>query len=110
MSRCGKTVYAMRLPMGPCSLPPGHIGLCLLPKRMPTDDRRALLIGSAVARHWARAVVDPKYAREKLEWRLVAHPLSCVRAALAGETDPAQLGIEEGRTARLIRRIAWRYP
>lgn len=68
-----------------------------------------LLIASAVARHWARAVMEPHNACVKMEWRLTAHPLSCVRHALAGETDPRQLGVEEGRDARLIRRIALRY-
>jgi len=69
---------------------------------------RAALIASAVARHWADAAMEPANYMQ-MEWRVSAHPLGCVRAALAGETDPRQLGVSEGRDARLIRRIALRY-
>jgi hypothetical protein len=45
----------------------------------------------------------------QVDSRMAAHPLSCVREALGGETDPRELGIAEGRDARFIRRVADRY-
>jgi hypothetical protein len=53
--------------------------------------------------------MEERIAENLIPFRIAAHPLGCVRAALCGETDPRHLGVKEGRDARLIRRIASRY-
>ena len=44
-----------------------------------------------VADHWRRAALADT---GEMQTRLMAHPLACVQAALDGETDPAQLGVD----------------
>lgn len=45
-----------------------------------------------VADHWRRAALTLDAA----QWRLAAHALCCVLAALDGEDDPALLGVDPG--------------
>lgn len=59
-----------------------------------------LAVARVVAEHWRDAMMrDP-------DLRFAAHPLACVLAAMDGETDPAQLGVEEGPDADAIRAAA----
>lgn len=55
-----------------------------------------------VADHWRTTMLTAPEA--DIPRRLMAHPLALVQAALNGETDPAQLGVDpESPTADLIR-------
>lgn len=54
-------------------------------------------VARIVADHWRVAAMEG--GDSLVPWRLAAHPLCCVLAALDGETDPRQLGIEEGSEA-----------
>jgi hypothetical protein len=46
-----------------------------------------------VARHWRDAATG--WGDDPFPGRVTAHPLSLVLSALDGETDPAQLGLDE---------------
>lgn len=58
-------------------------------------------IARLVADHWRKWAMDMN--NQPMPTRLAAHPLCCVLAALDGETDSDQLGIErDSVTAVLI--------
>lgn len=68
---------------------------------------RKIRIAKVVAEHWSSAIMEGGHADEEFPWRTAAHPLGCVRAALDGESDPAQLGVVvDSDTAQTIRRIS----
>lgn len=66
-----------------------------------SDDERTIVIARIVADHWRRAALD--YGGVLAEARLMAHPLSLVLSALAGETDPATLGVVGGDAEEIAR-------
>lgn len=60
---------------------------------LPADDAdRRLRAARFVADHWRNAILGG--GDHDAPWRLAAHPLCMVIAALDGETDPARLGID----------------
>ena len=62
------------------------------------------VIARIVADHWRRATLTWDMP---IPGTVAAHPLCCVLAALDGETDPDQLGIEpHSADAALIREAA----
>ena len=61
---------------------------------VPAPNTQPARLADAVALVWIRALLDMEGG---MRW--AAHPLSCVRTALAGETDPVQLGCDPDQRA-----------
>ncbi len=64
-----------------------------------TDLELTIMRARWVSDHWRKAAME--HDAEPIEWRTMAHPLSCVLAALDGGKRPEDLGVvrdsEEGR-------------
>jgi hypothetical protein len=60
---------------------------------------RTVAIARVVAEHWRDAFLHGPARHMPMECRFAAHPLALVLAALAGEEDPVQLGVEPGSPA-----------
>jgi hypothetical protein len=90
-----------------CTLAAPHLARRTFPEMVPAQElKRAMAIARVVAEHWR----DQAMARgdePEIPWRVMAHPLALVLAALDGEQDPtAELGVEEGPDADRIRALA----
>lgn len=72
---------------------------------MSAEQRAA--VARIVAEHWRDQVMAPGLRSREVRIRFVGHALALVLAALDGETDPAQLGINDGHVdAQRVREAA----
>ncbi|MFE0470539.1 hypothetical protein ACFW2V_02835 [Streptomyces sp. NPDC058947] len=58
-------------------------------QRAAADPNTTIRAAKFTAAHWHQAALD----RDDIP---MAHAIACIRAALAGETRPSQLGLDEG--------------
>jgi hypothetical protein len=59
---------------------------------------RRVMVAAIVGEHWRDWAVRQDHTNT-VPTAIVAHPLACVLAALAGEDDPNELGLEPDSTA-----------
>jgi hypothetical protein len=67
------------------------------------SDWQRIQYAEAVAIVWINGALE--WGDMQMDGRVCAHPLSCVRSALAGETDPGQLGCRPEELAAALKAV-----
>lgn len=88
--------------------PLGWDGIGDDPEEEGLDLSRRVAIAQTVIKHWQDAAARPLGGPllDAVPWDLMKHALALVGSALQGETDPRELGVEEGPDAERIRGLA----